>query len=363
MKLKHLFLVSILIILIDVRYSYGQSNNFWTKTSLQVSKDKTYRTGTDETYFTLDLAGLKDRALRTQDKATDIVIAFPTANGQFKEFSVSKASILPSELEYKYPGIYSFAGRGINDPSATIRFSVSDYNGVAGIILSNNKTTYIEPQNKGNLYHYKVYSEIDTSFKFKCKTSELGKKVVSDLFLKSHADKSTSPFLRIYRAAILADYDYGTYFAGTGTDQQKRANILAAINSTLTIINAVYERDLSVRLMLAEDNDKILFFDSIPNSGKSIKEIINDSIGYNNYEIGHTLGLIYDVEFQGMYEGNAGCIGCICTEDKGIAWTIGFMPESPVFALIVAHENGPSDGCVSRSIFTRLYFRERTIRG
>ena len=333
-------------VLTITKYSYGQESNFWTKTS---SSEPSGKISPDAQYYNLDLQGLKKavmpagKALKATDQTSDLIITFPTSDGQIRRFSVSEASVLPPELSEKYPGIYSFAGRGIDDPTMTIRFSLSDYNGIRGVILASEKTTFIEPFNKSDLKNYKVYSgDIDDNFKFECLTSELGKKAESRL--KSGTLKATDPNLRTYRAAISTTTLYGDYFKGTGTDQQKKANILAEINSVITQVNAIFERDLSVRLQLVPDNDKIIFFFEMPQPYKeNYQEIIDDSIGFNNYDIGHTFRRLSDPE-DGSYKGDAGCIACICSETKGLAYSAASLPDDPYFPLVVAHEMGHQMG-------------------
>src|SRR5436853_5620863 len=77
--------------------------------------------------------------------ASSFIITVPVENGKFERFSVVDAPVMDEALAAKYPGIRSYAGQGIDDPSSTIRFDMSPL-GFHGMILSPVKSTvYIDP--------------------------------------------------------------------------------------------------------------------------------------------------------------------------------------------------------------------------
>ncbi len=68
------------------------------------------------------------------------------------------------------------------------------------------------------------------------------------------------------------------------------------MNVTMTRVNGVYERDLSVTMELVPDNENIIFITSDNfnnnNAGTLINQsqtVIDNIIGFNNYDIGHTV--------------------------------------------------------------------------
>src|SRR5688572_1568429 len=77
--------------------------------------------------------------------ASSFLLTVPAENGKFEKFRVVEAPVMDESLAARYPGIKSFAGKGIDDPSSTIRFAVSSL-GFHAIILSFTRPTiYIEP--------------------------------------------------------------------------------------------------------------------------------------------------------------------------------------------------------------------------
>ncbi|WCC45211.1 zinc-dependent metalloprotease family protein [Tenacibaculum finnmarkense] len=85
--------------------------------------------------------------------------------------------------------------------------------------------------------------------------------------------------------------------ADSATDAVKKAVVLSAINTTMTRVNEVYERDLSVRMVLVNNNDKLIFLDAATDdlTDNDADALIDESqakcdaiIGDANYDIGHT---------------------------------------------------------------------------
>ena len=82
----------------------------------------------------------------------------------------------------------------------------------------------------------------------------------------------------------------------------------------MNAINAIYEVEVAVRLVLVANNDQIIYTDAstdpFPLADKNAEPqaAIDSVIGDANYDIGHLF------HRQGAsISGNAGCIGCVCT--------------------------------------------------
>ena len=128
MKIKLL----LLIVVMSVNFSWSQGQSFWQRQSkkpnqtIKASKQNLPKAQT----YDLSIEGLK-QALATVPKRNDgskssnVVLSFPNEEGQFERFRIVEASVLHPDLAEQFPDIKSYAGQGIDDPTAVIRFSIS----------------------------------------------------------------------------------------------------------------------------------------------------------------------------------------------------------------------------------------------
>lgn len=332
---------------------FSQQKKYWTKTAeppadqqlqsgrLRPTSSQTFEL--DMSVFKLDLSQARVRG--NQTSRADIVMTFPTPEGNLERFTVIEASVLHPDLAAKYPGIRSYAGQGIDDPTSTIRFSISDQTGFHGMILTAQKSSYYIDPFSIDKKIYSVYSRASMNERF----SDFECFTEGDAMLSSPRDntsgRTNDKKLRKYRLALSCNAEYGNIFAGsTGTDAQKKANILAQMNVTMTRVNGVYERDLAITMELVPNNDLIIYYGSTsadPWNGEfnnKTQQVIDAQIGNANYDIGHN--------FNTSGGGNAGCIGCVCTTgSKGSGYTGRPNPTGDAFDIdYVAHEMGHQFG-------------------
>ncbi|MES2734082.1 MAG: zinc-dependent metalloprotease family protein [Bacteroidota bacterium] len=332
--------------------SFAQVPNYWTpKNSNEVSTQTLSgsRVPVSAKLFNLDLAGFKTHISKAPSRENttgraDIIVAFPNAAGIMERFSLVEASILHPDLAAKYPGIQSYAGQGIDDPAATIRFSVSQL-GLHGMVLSAEKSTYFIDPYTIDKKTYAVYVRPhlrDGTQAFKCLTLQADNELSQSQ--ASPTGRTNDKKLRRYRLALSCNAEYGNLFAGAGTDAQKKANILAQMNVTMTRVNGVYERDLAITMQIVPNNTAIIYYGSTSTDPWSsefntkTQQVIDAAIGNANYDIGHN--------FNTSGGGNAGCIGCVCkTGSKGSGYTGRADPTGDAFDIdYVAHEMGHQFG-------------------
>ena len=343
-------LLTILLILLNSTFVFSQNNTFWKKeTSSNVSKVKINKQNIkNPDVYTLNIKGLKQALSNATErfdsnKTSNIIISFPNSKGQFESFKIKEASIMHPDLQARYPDIRSYVGQGIEDPSETIRFSVSPLGFHSMTLGGNNHSTFIEPYTD-DLAYYRVYKRAErTGFNddFECE-------VVTQMDNKINTGKSASTLknaddgiLRTYRLAVSATGEYTQYHGGTKT------LALAAINTTMTRVNGIYESDFNVTMQLIANTDAVIYTSTTSDpygnttSGynSALQTTLTSVIGETNYDIGHLVANLQN-------NGNAGCIGCVCVNNqKGSGWTSHTVPEGDNFDVdYVAHEIGHQFG-------------------
>jgi len=287
-----------------------------------------------------DLKGLiKDSPIRGKATPTErVTVYFPMADGSIKGFTVFETPFLDEELSNKYPNIKSYAGQGIDDASEVIRFSIS-HKGLSGMLFSCNGYEFIEPYTEDRT-HYMVYKRKDRNTdksEFECSVTASAKKKIEH----EHRNNADDGTLRNFRLAVSTNGEYTNYHGGTVADA------LAAINTSMTRVNGIFEMDFNVTMTLIAETTDVIYTNANtdPYSNGSnqwnnqLQNTLTAEIGEANYDVGHLFA-------QGGNSGNAGCIGCVCEDnEKGSGWTSRSQPEGDPFDVdYVAHELGHQFG-------------------
>ena len=159
------------------------------------------------------------------------------------------------------------------------------------------------------------------------------------------AEVTSGANLRTYRLAVAATAEYTqTYGGGTVNGG------LAAITTTMNLVNAIYEREVAVRLILIANETSIIFTDTATDGythdsvGALIGENqtkLNSVLGPANYDIGHVFdGRTTSGFFS--FQGQASIASVCVTSFKGRGATItrSVQPSDLLAYYIVAHEMG-----------------------
>ncbi|WP_159022310.1 reprolysin-like metallopeptidase [Formosa sp. L2A11] len=356
------FFLLLLVSLYTSFLSAQSSSNFWKKATTSSSKSESLSRKTHpDTYqvFELDLTGFKAALLKTPlsdnyRNTSGQILDFPMSDGTFQQFEVTESSIMESKLAAKFPGIKTYKAVGVDDKTATMRFSVTQ-NGVHAFSLSGKRSSeFIDPQTVAG-DTYMVYNR--TSLGIDTQDSEcLTEDNVNLESLKtdtgSEISNTNDSTLRTFRLALTCNAEYGALFAGYGTDQEKKANILAQMVVTINRVNEIYERDLAITLKFIDRNDELIYYDIDNDPWESefnakTQEVISSTLGDESlYDIGHN--------FNTTNAGNSGCIGCVCVDaeapytnevSKGRGYTGSTNPTGDAFDIdFVAHEMGHQFG-------------------
>ena len=232
------FLITILTLT-----SYAQQNKIWGRTNLKEKNKSTQivKNNLNEVYYNLNIKRLKNELKKVisiddnKTKSKIIIIGFPNVEGEIVDYKVQEYTIMHPELAAKFPSIKSYKGVNVNDKLDKIYFSVSD-KAIQSMSLSEGKKDVFIKHMKNSQDLYKVYHRKGKEDDFICNTiNELKGRVPQNNVQNRNADDS---ILRTYRIAISVTGEYTGYHGGT------KVLALAAINATMTRVNAVFEKIL-----------------------------------------------------------------------------------------------------------------------
>ncbi len=301
-------------------------------------------------YYSLNASFLKQKlagTLSVGDKKITTEVTFPNSKGVLERFAVWESSNFDPVLQAKYPEIRAYEGTGLDDKTAKIHFSISPIGLQTMVIRADRPLEYIE-ENPENKQEYVVFaSNKRTRKQLICKTDDdvLNKNTWS----KTAKTTSNNKVFKTMRLALSCTSEYTSYFGGT------KAGALAGMNATMTRVNGILNKDLTLKLVIISNNDAVIYTDATtdPYSNASVgadgawnqqvQTTLTNVIGDANYDIGHLFG-------ASGGGGNVGCIGCVCDDPtssfpdaKGSAYTSPSdgNPKGDSFDVdLVIHEMG-----------------------
>ncbi|OCA75471.1 reprolysin-like metallopeptidase [Chryseobacterium arthrosphaerae] len=335
----------------------------WTPTSAKV--DRKQKSGELAVtgvrgYYKLDLDLLRSQLSGAQEmgkNAKPVVISIPTLSGKIEKFNVYSFPVVVKSLADRYQ-LGSYVGASIDDPSRTVRFSVSP-RGFNSMIMQDGQYEFIDPQDSGKTVYGVHPKTIQTGSKsFVCTTNEspAAVKAIDKMLEKGKSftnqvndfSKMSDKKYRTMRLAMSVTAEYAIYHGGN------LQGAVDAISTTMTRVNGVFEKDFALHLNV-QDLPGLIFFDpatdpysdaaDMDNWNVELQQTLTNTPGVGNgaYDIGHLFG-------ASGGGGNAGCIGCVCinpTSATDTAKGSGFtspangQPEGDAFDIdYVAHEMG-----------------------
>jgi len=284
------------------------------------------------------------------------IIELPNADGSLSKFTIQENSNFDPILQAKFPNVKSYTAKGIDDKSANAKISIGT-DGFHAVIYSEAKETiYIDPYTKDKkeyiIYNKSSLNKVDLDFK--CQVEEAASKGFATTDFSKNVNDGK---LRTYRLALACSGEYAQFHLGanqqniptSASDQVKKAAVLSAMNTSLTRLNGVFERELSVKFQLVNNNEELIFLnpatdgmtDDDPDKLIDEVQVICDArIGNANYDIGHVFSTS-----GGNLSGIAG-LGVVCiTGQKARGVTgLGSPVGDPYDIDLVAHELGHQFG-------------------
>jgi len=291
----------------------------------------------DSQNYSLDLDAFLKALKASEEHKTPIY--FPNLKGVLEPYTIEKQSVFSPALAAKYPDITSYKGISTSLDGATVFFAVS-FKGISVTVhrqkeQSEKQLVFIQKRNGDKTY--KLFTDkLNTADKnFVCKTFADG--FIEKLGVSS-AGFAAKTTVKKYRLAVSASGEYTQYHGG------EVSGALAAINETVTRVNAIFEFDLGVQLELVEATTNVIYTDPETDPygdslNMEIQSTLTANIGEENYDLGHLF-------HRDNNNGNAGYVGAVCKDNKkGSAYSSGQFPEGDTYDIdFVAHEMGHQFG-------------------
>ncbi len=343
--------------LVEVDHARSK-DRIWRPSEMADVKRRSTETG-QEFHRTVSLNATAQRRLlshapREFAKAagqTEVVMTLPMPDGTLARFSVEESPVMEARLAAQFPTIRTYRGRGLDDPTATTRFDVTP-DGFHAIVLSSKGTVIVEPAPQGRRDQYVSYDqsgapqEVGT---FSCTLLGAEQAVVHSKQLPRKGDArvgvATGETLHTYRLALAATAEFTqTYGGGTV------GGALSAIITMTNAVNAIYERDLSIRLVLVNNEASIIFTNPATdgytsnNANTLITQnqmILDQRIGTGNYDLGMVMdGRVFGSQPGFIFQGAANYQSVCSNGRKGGAVTIlrSTDPSTISATFVAAHE-------------------------
>lgn len=330
---------------------FGQNNFFTDQPESSVQRTANERRVIIPSQYrttSLDVAGIRNflwslpQEKNIADRKQAPIMELPMPDGRMAKFRVWESTIMEPTLAAKYPEIKTFAGQGIDDPYASLRFDFNPYFGFSAQILSVNGEVYIDPYARGNINYYNSYYTRDyvrQSSNFVCEVPD-----DPNTAARIMAGPCRGTQLYTYRLALACTGEYATAVCAPSAPTVPAT--LAAMTTSVNRVTGVYELEVSVRLILIANTDLLIYLDGTTdpytnNSGGTMlgqnQNNITTIIGPANYDIGHV--------FSTGGGGVAG-LGVVCNTNNKARGVTGLSnPVGDNFDIdYVAHEMGHQFG-------------------
>ncbi|MCP4422259.1 MAG: hypothetical protein GY805_37095, partial [Chloroflexi bacterium] len=272
------------------------------------------------------------------EAAAEIVLSLPLPDCSYGRFQIYQPTVMHPDLAAKFPEIQTYAGNGLDDPTAYARLDTTP-KGFHAMILSGNGRVFIDPYSSDGIDLYQSYLASDF-------LPNLPENFAPDVVIEAAGENAAKPDaiagaissggqLRLYRLAVAATGEYTQFHGGT------KALAMSEINTAINRVTGIYEREVAVTFQLIANNDLIIYTngatDPYTNSNGDAmlgqnQANLDSVIGSANYDVGHVFS---------TGGGGVARLGVVCGSFKAWGVTGRSSPiGDPFYVDYVAHEIG-----------------------
>ncbi|MEA2123253.1 MAG: hypothetical protein QOI80_35, partial [Solirubrobacteraceae bacterium] len=207
--------------------------------------------------FALDRAALEDalagapREGAKRAHRSTAIVSIPAPDGTLVRFRTVNSPVMEAGLARRHPDIHTYAGSGVDDPAASVRFDISPA-GFHASVRDARGAWYVDPYYGGDQSVYVSYlgDDLDNVHGPLVEPEAIGPAAPRRAGRPAHR-AGEEVIQRIYRLAFLTDPSYASYFAGQGVTVAQANAVL------INRVNQVYNDDLGIKMMLIASNDAV----------------------------------------------------------------------------------------------------------
>lgn len=275
-----------------------------------------------------------------------LIINLPLPDGRMERFAAYSSPVMASKISAKYSFIQSYKIISLTNSKHVGRIGFGSL-GFHAVFDSPNGKVYIDQYSRSSndfymSYYIKHYDRSNVKVLPCGNTSFATEGPILDEFKQDLAPKTRGAGeniqLRTYRLAIACTGEWGK-------KQGTLENALSQLNKAVNRLNEIFEKEIALRYILIDENDKILYFNgetdpySNPTEGAKLisqnTKQINKKIGSDKYDLGH----IFTVSCSDV--GGIAALSSLCSGFKGNGVTCNYSSDIEYIASrVTAHEIG-----------------------
>ncbi|MFN7115694.1 MAG: reprolysin-like metallopeptidase [Saprospiraceae bacterium] len=236
----------------------------------------------------------------TAARRNPLRLELPMPDGSMQWFEVIESPVMEPGLAAKFPDIQSFKIVHQEHKTITGRIDISPVNFHA-MIDWNNRAVFIDPAvwTNNEFYHAYFEDEVNPGAALACGVpagehiAEYLQAQELDAPVQTRDATNTALDLRTFRIAISTTGEFAQRFGGT------TMSVLSAINTVVNRANQVFERDVAIRLILINNNERLISLDPATdpytnsNQGRNLiqqqVQVFGNvfRISFQEYDLGH----------------------------------------------------------------------------